>query len=145
MPKRTREQVNNACIINPGELWADVVGYEGLYQVSTYGRIRKQSTFTVESTVDGAVIMTKVNPPFEIKQSLNTYGYMQFGLTSNGKTTFHRTNRVVAEAFIPHAKDQIYVHHIDRNPLNNCVSNLMWLTYREHDNMHKDKPRHANA
>lgn len=98
------------------EMWADIYGYDGRYQVSTWGRVR---------SVNG--IMT----PYQ-----NEKGYFKIGLTKNGKANKHRVNRLVAETFIPNYAGYPEVNHIDGNKQNNSVTNLEWVSprrNREHE------------
>lgn len=98
------------------EIWADIEGYDGKYQVSSWGRVR------------GARGIMK---PYE-----NHKGYLKIGLIKDGVKTKHRVNRLVAQAFIPNFRNYPEVNHKDGNKKNNSVTNLEWVTgkqNREHD------------
>lgn len=103
------------------EIWRDVVGYEGLYMVSNFGRVKSLSRkaynhFTKER------IMTPV---------LTKKGYLQVRL-HNGKTARgFKIHRLVAKAFINNSENKSQVNHIDGNKLNNCVYNLEWCTPKQ--------------
>ena len=145
MPRATAEQVNNACIIIDGEEWRDVVGYENIYQVSSAGRVKHLPTTVIEVSSSGEVITSRATKEYILKQCANKWNYLIVGLVKNGKVNSVGLHRVIAEAFVPKLPNQTEVHHIDRNRQNNSVSNLQWLSSAEHDNMHKDKPRHATV
>ena len=98
------------------EQWKPVVGYEGLYEVSNLGNVRKSST-------------KKVRKPF-----LNRQGYARVDLWKDNKHISYTVHRLVAKAFLPNPDMKPEVNHIDENRLNNRVDNLEWCTRLE--NMH---------
>ena len=104
------------------EVWKDVVGYEGLYQVSNLGRVKS--------------IGHKNNHKDEIilKQSSNYIGYKVVTLCKDKVQKEVRVHRLVAIAFIENPQNKPYVNHIDGIKDNNHVSNLEWTTQKE--NMH---------
>jgi hypothetical protein len=93
------------------EMWKDISGYEGKYQVSTWGRVR---------SINGI-----------LKPYVNSKGYEKVGLMKNGKSNKHRVSRLVAEAFIPNPYNLPQVDHIDGNKRNNSITNLEWVTGNE--------------
>ena len=92
------------------EIWKPVVGYEGLYEVSNWGRI-KSIKFGKERIL---------NP------GTNSCGYLHVGLYKNGKRKIFLVHRLVAEAFIPNPNNLPCINHKDENKLNNSVENLEW-------------------
>lgn len=90
------------------EIWKDIKGYEGLYQVSNLGRIRKI-----------------------VLQSVSKNGYKSFNLIKGNHKQVMKVHRAVAEAFIPNPNNKPQVNHIDGNKQNNNVSNLEWVTTSE--------------
>ena len=107
------------------EIWKDIEGYEGLYEVSNYGRVK--SLGNGKST-------NKNNCKERIlKPRKNRYGYLQVGLYKEGKVKRPCIHRLVAEAFIPNTENLEQVNHIDEDKTNNCVENLEWCT-REYNN-----------
>ena len=103
--------------------WKPIKGYEGLYEVSNDGRVRRLR-FT-----NGSHDFEKVR---ECKQTLNTWGYMTVNLSKNGKVNTKRVHRLVANAFLGESKLQI--DHIDRNKQNNRLDNLEYVTPKENTN-----------
>jgi hypothetical protein len=99
--------------MNDQEVWKDIQGYEGLYQVSDFGRVR---SFKRSS---GHVVL---------KQN-NTRGYMQVVLSNSDRVRqTYSVHRLVATAFIPNPDKLPVINHVDRNRGNNRVSNLEWTT-----------------
>lgn len=104
---------------NNKEIWKDIVGYEGLYQVSNFGRI-------------------KSNYKSIILQPGLCRGYLIVNLYKNKKSLSQKVHRLVAQAFIPNPENKPTVNHIDGNKQNNYVSNLEWATVKE-QNVHANK------
>lgn len=103
------------------EKWITVKGYDGLYEVSNFGRVRSVSR--VDSY--GRHRKEKVLTPHDNK------GYMQVGLYKNGKMSWHFVHRLVAEAFIGIRPNGYEVNHIDEDKANNCANNLEYVTRTE--------------
>lgn len=109
------------------EIWKDVVGYEGFYEVSNLGRIR-----TVRRVVAAPLgRVSRVVEPIIRKQQISTRGYRQLSLCTHGKTKTETVHRLVAEAFIPKQSGKDQVNHIDGDKDNNKVSNLEWCDAHE--------------
>lgn len=98
------------------EIWKDITGYEGLYQVSNLGRVK--------SLYDGG---HKCFRYLILKPSINN-GYLYVKLTVNGKCKSKAIHRLVAEAFIPNPDNLEQINHIDENKQNNNIENLEWCT-----------------
>lgn len=101
------------------EVWKDVKGYEGLYQVSSLGRVKSVRRYEYTRWYGG-----------ELK-SIRQGRYLRTSLCKNGKLKTHNIHRLVAEAFIPNPKNKPEVNHIDGNKENNNVNNLEWVTRKE--------------
>lgn len=99
------------------EIWKDVKGFEGSYEVSNYGRVRSKKRVAS----DGKLLYPRI-----MFGALND-GYHVVNLQG---TTF-RVHRLVAEAFIPNPDNKPYVNHKDADRLNNFVDNLEWCTQLE--------------
>lgn len=95
------------------EIWKDIAGYEGLYQVSNFGRIK-----SLRSKIILASLSSKS-------------GYCYVGLAKNGMNKQKSVHRLVALAFIPNSENKPEVNHIDGNKHNNTVKNLEWVTKSE--------------
>lgn len=100
------------------EIWKDIEGFEGKYQISTYGNIRSFSKWK-----HGAYL----------KFGKTGTGYYQVNLVKDGrnKIVSSRVHRLVASTFIPNPENLPEVNHIDGNKLNNNVDNLEWVSRSE--------------
>lgn len=98
------------------EIWKDIVGYEGLYQVSNFGRVKSLDRIDAENHFRVGQIM---------KQKY-LRGYAQVALRNGKRQKEYRVHRLVAIAFIPNPKNLPQVNHKDCNPGNNHVENLEW-------------------
>lgn len=118
--------------------WKDIVGYEGLYQVSDDGRVRSLSRLKIcgftgkKQTVQKGRIL---------KQGYTNDGYAFVNLVKEGKSKPHYIHRLVAQAFIPNPLNLPYVNHKDENPDNNAVWNLEWCTPKYNANYGTAKER----
>lgn len=104
------------------EIWKDVVGYEGLYQVSNRGRVRSVNR---EVPYRGAIknIIGK-----ELTIWYNNDGYARVTFSVKGKNKHYLVSRLVAEAFLPNPHQKEEVNHLDYNVRNNSVYNLEWCS-----------------
>lgn len=106
-----------------GEEWRDVSGFEGVYKVSNYGRIK--TLRRPYRGLHGGYVRERI-----VKFGINVRGgYCTFTETdSNGCEKTVRVHRVVAAAFIPNPNNYPQINHKDENVKNNCVYNLEWCT-----------------
>ena len=95
------------------EIWRDINGYKGLYQVSNLGRVWSCRQKRLR------------------KLQKNTHGYMSLFLYKNKKGTAKQVHRLVAEAFIPNPKKLEQVNHKNGDKTDNRVENLEWVTRYE--------------
>lgn len=110
-------------ISQPGEQWKEIAGYEGLYEVSNFGRVRSVGWY-----VNGGAKRRYARPSLR-KSSVNaTTGYPKVELTVKGKTKSHMIHRLVACAFVDNPLGLDTVHHKDENRLNPRSENLEWTT-----------------
>lgn len=100
------------------EVWKDIPNYEGLYQVSSHGRVKsfRQST------------KCHCEKEYILKPHLANNGYYQVTLYDNTVKHKFSVHRLVAEAFIPNPNGYPQVNHKDENRLNNLVTNLEWCS-----------------
>lgn len=112
------------------EVWADIKGFEGLYQVSSLGRV-KSLTRAARCGHKGKGFK-KV--PERILKEGNYLGYSKVYLRKEGKQFNFRVHRLVAEVFIPNPLNKPQVNHIDEDSSNNKVENLEWVTQKENNN-----------
>ena len=110
------------------EIWKDITGYEGLYQVSNLGEVK-----SLERMISNGKGLVKVKERI-LTQSITNWGYYRVALYKNGVRKYCKVHRLVAEAFIPNPESKEQVNHIDGNKLNNCVDNLEWSTRIENLN-----------
>ena len=98
------------------EIWKDVPGYEGLYQVSNMGRVK-------------SLIVSRAHPiaPRILALSEDRKGYLRCRLKDRSVPI----HRLVAVAFIQNPGNKPQVNHIDGNKKNNCTENLEWVTNTE--------------
>lgn len=99
------------------EIWKDIEGFEGIYQVSNLGRI-KSLKFGKE----------------KIRKIHNNGFKNTVTLCKNGKFKNYKVHQLVAQAFIPNPDNRTEIDHIDTNTSNNRVENLRWVTHKENMN-----------
>lgn len=104
------------------EIWKDIIGYDGVYQISNLGNVKSKNVskkcghYYSESHI--------------LKQSPTPQGYCQVTLyDKNRKRKKYSVHKLVADAFIPNPNNYPCVNHKDENKTNNCVSNLEWCSY----------------
>ncbi len=102
------------------EEWKDIVGYEGLYQVSNLGNVNS----------------LKYNKSKRLKGAVNNYGYKQVNLSKTGIVKSFKVHQLVASHFLNHKINgyENVVNHIDFNRLNNSFDNLEIVSPRENTN-----------
>lgn len=106
------------------EDWVDISDYEGLYRISSQGRVM--------SLISGGRILTP---------SLNSAGYERVCLCKNGTCKFLFIHFLVARAFVQNPEGKPFVDHIDGDKRNNAASNLRWCTQKENCNFELAKKR----
>ena len=103
------------------EIWRDVEGYEGLYQVSNYGRVKSLEREIVYKDGRKKMLQERILHIF-----LNELGYYHVMLSKNGTPKRYKVHRLVAKAFIPNPSNLPIINHKDENPKNNNTENLEW-------------------
>ena len=104
------------------EIWKSHPEYTGI-EVSTFGRVRTQ-----DRMVSGKGNGTRLAKGRVLKQSYNSSGYLQVGVSIDGKRVTKLVHRLIAQAFIPNPEELPQINHKDSDPTNNNVSNLEWCT-----------------
>lgn len=106
------------------EIWKDIDGYEGLYQVSNLGRVKSLE----RKDKYGRIFKEKVK-----ELQIDKDGYFRTSLWKGKNGSLKQVHRLVAIAFIPNLENKPIVNHIDGNKQNNNVENLEWCTNSEND------------
>lgn len=92
------------------EIWKEIEGYEGLYEVSNLGNVK--------SLISGKILKPKKDKD----------GYLYVGLYQQGKQKAHKVHRLVAQTFLNTQNTYTEVNHKDEDKTNNIVDNLEWCT-----------------
>ena len=109
------------------EIWKPVVGYEGLYEVSSYGRVRSLDKITTDGRkIKGKILKTQINN--------SSGGYKQAHLYNKDGVKTFKVSRLVAIAFIPNPENKPCVDHINTNRTDDRAENLRWCTNKENSN-----------
>jgi hypothetical protein len=110
------------------EVWADIEGFEGYYQVSNLGNIRSLDRTIIQSNGQVRHFNGRV-----LKQKLDRYGYAVVMLRkrTEGVRKSATVHRLVAEAFIPNPDNKPTVNHKNGNKADNSAQNLEWSTRQE--------------
>lgn len=110
------------------EIWKDIDGFKGYYQVSNFGRIK--SLFRYVKVKNGfRSVQEKI-----LKPKIDKDGYLHIVLQKNRKSRYFAIHRIVANAFIPNPNNLPQINHKDENKANNHVENLEWCTELYNDN-----------
>ena len=111
------------------EIWKDIKGYEGYYQVSNLGRVK--SLFRQVKHSQG-----NVRNHYEriLKNNYDGNGYASVGLYKNAKAKKVHVHRLVMLAFEENPHNKPEVNHLDENKKNNRLDNLEWVTKKENEN-----------
>ena len=103
---------------NENEVWRDIEGYEGMYEVSNLGRVKS----------------LKYGKEKILKPERNKYGYLRVCLFKNRDRNWCLIHRLVALTFILNPQNLPMVNHKDENPSNNNVTNLEWCDSKYNNN-----------
>ena len=108
------------------EKWKPIKNFEGLYEISTLGRIKSCQRVIKCKNGTFKTIKEKV-----LKPGNGKYGRNQYTLCKEGKKYTVRGYYIVAQTFLPNPKNYIEVNHKDGNNLNDCLENLEWISTEE--------------
>lgn len=116
------------------EVWKDIEGYEGKYQVSNLGRVRSlPRTHDIIREKNGSFIYHRKEKM--LAPRIDRYGYQHVNLYDNEQhMKRHPVHRLVAKAFIPNPEHLPTVNHKDENKQNNRADNLEWMSISENNN-----------
>lgn len=109
------------------EIWKDIEGYEGYYQISNFGRVKSLSRLVIQRNGNNYLTKEKL---MKIKQKRNKYLFVT--LTLEGSISNKYIHRLVLYHFgYKDGCGDLQVNHKDFNVINNRVDNLEWVTYRQ--------------
>jgi hypothetical protein len=118
------------------EKWIDIEGFEGIYQVSNFGKVKRLQGY-VKNKQAVRVVPEKILTP-----TPNETGYLRVRLSFKNKSTTHRVHRLVAKNFVANPNNYSEVNHEDLDKTNNHYSNLTWVTRQENvQHALKNNPR----
>ena len=126
------------------EIWKDISGYDGYYQVSSLGNIRSVDREIEQLSRYGHTVVRSLKGR-AVTPTDNGKGYKIVGLTRNGRRQNYYVHKLVADAFVPNPSEKTEINHKDFNKANNSAENLEWVTHLENirysiPNMCKAKP-----
>jgi hypothetical protein len=107
------------------EIWKDIVGYEGIYQVSNLGRVKSLQRFVKLKQNLNRIVRERILVP--IKRD----GYLVVNLSKNNYHKLYIIHRLVASSFIPNLENKKEVNHINGVREDNRLENLEWCTRSE--------------
>jgi len=118
------------------EIWRDIKGFEGLYQISIIGRVRSLDRVDSRGNYRKGKALADV---------VSGNGYHQVNLWRDGKVEIKLTHRLMAKTFIPNPDNLPQVNHRDEDKGNNRVENLEWCTASYNTNYGTRNERAAKA
>lgn len=105
------------------EIWKPVVGWEGLYEVSSHGRIRSLNRVIINKSGGKQSFVGRI-----LRPARDRYGYNRVVLSKEGTSYNRIVHRLVAQAFIPNPNNLPEVNHKDEDKTNNIPENLEWCS-----------------
>lgn len=114
------------------EIWKDIKGFEGCYQISNKGRVKSLGRYVNAKANNKQYIKEKIR-----KTNNTTAGYEYVVLTKTNVRKTLLVHRLVAEAFVENPENKTCVNHIDENKSNNSSTNLEWCDY-SYNNTYKN-------
>lgn len=111
------------------EIWKDIPGYEGIYVVSNFGKVKSLQRTRKGSYGSIRIVYEKI-----LNHKIDKDGYHIVTLSKEGKTKCIGVHRLVAQAFLPNIYNFPMINHKDEDPSNNVVDNLEWCTAKYNAN-----------
>jgi len=118
------------------EIWKDISGYEGLYQVSNLGRVKSLPKSWISGI--GKIVS---HDGMVLRPSINSDGYKMVSLSKDKKSKSHKIHRLVAETFLENNENLPQIDHIDSDKTNNVVNNLRWCYGRQNATWKNEKKK----
>lgn len=122
------------------EVWKDIYGYEGLYQVSDQGRVK-----SLERNISHWCGGERIQKERILKQNTTHGGYLRVTLYAGDKPKTLKVHRLVCQAFCKNPDNKPEVNHINEDKADNRARNLEWCTRRENINFGTRNERVAKA
>jgi len=119
------------------EVWSDIDGYEGLYQISNYGRVKSLKRKTYRENRYGHTFLNH-NEKI-LKNNTRKDGYVNTTLYKDGKAKSYAIHRLVAQHFVINPNNYKEINHKDENKTNNFAGNLEWCTRTYNNRYSKSK------
>lgn len=110
------------------EIWKDIKGWEGLYQISNKGRVKSLTKVTKFGN------RLKVNKEMILKPTIGKRGYYTVNFFDGDRSKTATLHRLIAEAFIPNPENKPCIDHINTIKTDNRIENLRWVTNKENCN-----------
>ena len=108
------------------EIWKDIKGFEGYYQISNLGRVKSLLRVVPRGPNGKTTIYERI-----MREAISNPGYSGYRFHKDGKGIFIRTHRLLAEAFIPNPNKKPCVNHKNGIITDNAIQNLEWCTHSE--------------
>jgi hypothetical protein len=124
MGKRLRPLTHKAFLFM--EVWKDVKDYEGMYQISNFGRVK-----SLERIVKNGVNSNRLIKERILKNHISKTGYFVTDLKDKNYRKTFKIHILISKHFIKNHKNLPIINHIDGNKLNNNIYNLEWVSQRE--------------
>ncbi len=108
------------------EIWLPIINYNGLYEISSFERVRGLDRRVVRKNKGFLKIKGRI-----LRPAISSSGYLSVSLSKNSRGLTHNIHRLMAEHFIDNPNNYKCVNHLDGNKLNNNIPNLEWCTYSQ--------------